>query len=121
VKYSPLLHRDSLANLTLIKYWQTTLQQQAKVDFSDALSISSKNLFQEHVDSWTSIWSSGFSISRSLAPSTMNGDVINRTIYYVLCSTVAFLYDKTLDEKKRQQFNDSLFHIDRCYESHSTL
>lgn len=51
----------------------------------------------------------------------MNGDTVNRTIYYVLSSTPSSLYDIKLDETKRKEFNQSLFQIDQCYESHSTL
>ncbi len=51
----------------------------------------------------------------------MNGDVINRTIYYVLCSTPAPLYELNIDEIKRNEFNQTLFQINQCYESHSTL
>jgi trehalose/maltose hydrolase-like predicted phosphorylase len=120
-KYSPLLSDDSLLNKTNFKQWQNTLQTQAKEELSEALSISSKKLLKEHIDTWSSIWQSGFSISRSLAPSAMNGDVINRTIYYVLCSTPSPLYDLKIDETKQIKLNQSLFQIDQCYESHSTL
>ncbi|CAF2531404.1 unnamed protein product [Rotaria sp. Silwood2] len=121
VKYSPLIQLDSLLNKTYSTQWQNTLQKQAKDDLSEALSISFNKLLKEHIDTWSSIWQSGFSISRSLAPSVMNGDIINRTIYYVLCSTSSPLYDLNLSETKKNEFSQSLFQIDRCYESHSTL
>lgn len=121
MKFSPLLSEDSLTNKTYFDQWKDKLEQQAKDDLSDALKISSTRLFNEHVETWTSIWQSGFTISRSLAPSAMNGDVVNRTIYYVLCATPAPLYDMKIDEKQRNEFNQSLFQIDQCYESHSTL
>ncbi len=97
------------------------LQTQAKEDLTDALSIPPKSLLKEHINTWSSIWQSGFSISRSLAPSAMNGDIINRTIYYVLCSTPSPLYDLKLDEGKIKELNQSLFQIDQCYGSYSTL
>jgi len=120
-KFSPPLPDNSLLNKTYSQQWQNTLQKQAKDDLAEALSITTKKLLQEHIDTWSSIWQSGFSISRSLAPSVMNGDIINRTIYYVLCSTPAPLYDLKLDETKKNEFNQSLFKIDHCYQSHSTL
>jgi hypothetical protein len=120
-KFSPPLPDNSLLNKTYSQQWQNTLQKQAKDDLAEALSITTKKLLQEHIDTWSSIWQSGFSISRSLAPSVMNGDIINRTIYYVLCSTPAPLYDLKLDETKKNEFNKSLFKIDHCYQSHSTL
>lgn len=121
MKFSPILSENSLSNQTYIKQWQDKLKQQAKTDMSDALSISTTRLLKEHIDTWSLIWESGFTISRSLAPSAMNGDVINRTIYYVLCSTPSPIYDSNIEENKRKELNQSLFQIDQCYESHSTL
>ena len=120
-KFSPPLHDGTLVNITYAKQWQNTLQKQAKDELSDALSISSKRLLNEHIDTWSSIWESGFSISRSLAPSAMNGDIINRTIYYVLCSTPSPLYNLKIDETEKTDLNRTLFQVDLCYESHSTL
>lgn len=121
IKYSPLIHADSLANESYVDEWQSKLRKQAKDDLTEAFSQSFTNLFKEHVETWSFIWKSGFSISRSLAPSVMNGDVINRTIYYVLSSTSAPLYDLKISDTKRAELNQTLFQIDRCYESHSTL
>ncbi|CAF0920709.1 unnamed protein product [Rotaria sordida] len=121
VKFSSILSENSLLNKTYIEQLQEQLQQQAKNDMLDALSISSIRLLQEHINTWSLIWQSGFSISRSLAPSTMNGDIINRTVYYILCSTSAPLYELNINETKRNEFNQSLFQVDQCYESHSTL
>ncbi|UJR08462.1 hypothetical protein I4U23_012731 [Adineta vaga] len=120
-KFSPPLHDDNLRNATYLKQWQNTLQKQAKDELTEVLGIKPKNLLKEHTDTWSSIWESGFSISHSLAPSVMNGDAINRTIYYVLSATRSPLYNSKLDETKRLEYNQSLFQIDQCYESHSTL
>jgi hypothetical protein len=120
-KFSPPLLDDSLKNLTYFKQWQTILETQAKEDLLEALSIPSKKLLKEHINTWLSIWQSGFSLSRSLAPSVMNGDIINRTIYYVLCSTPSPLYDFKINETNNNELNKTLFQIDQCYESHSTL
>ncbi len=121
VKYSPLLSENSLSNQTFFQQWKDKLRKQAKDDMSDALSTSSIRLLKEHIDTWSLIWQSGFTISRSLAPSAMNGEIINRTIYYVLCSTPSPIYDLNIEESKRNELNQSLFQIDQCYESHSTL
>ena len=120
-KFSSPIYNSLITNETYSKQLQETLQKQAQNDLSDALSMSSEKLLQEHIDAWSSIWQSGFSISRSLAPSVMNGDVINRTIYYILCSTPSLLYDLKLNEVRKQEINRSLFQIDQCYQSHSTL
>ena len=120
-KFSPILHNDKLRNTTFLNRWKTTLQKQATDELGEVLEIKPKSLLNDHVQTWTSIWQSGFSISHSLAPSAMNGDVINRTIYYVLSSTPSPLYDSKLDDTLRIEYNQSLFQIDRCYEGHSTL
>jgi len=120
VKFA-VLSKSSLLNETYFKQSQDILQKQAKDDMSAALSISTTRLLKEHIDTWSLIWQSGFTISRSLAPSTINGDVLNRTIYYVLCSTPSPIYEFKIDEAKRNELNQSLFQIDQCYESHSTL
>ncbi|CAF0868101.1 unnamed protein product [Adineta ricciae] len=121
VKFSPILNNDKLHNTTFLNRWKTTLQKQAAEELGEVLEIKPKSLLRDHIQTWTSIWQSGFSISHSLAPSVMNGDVINRTIYYVLCSTPSPLYDSKLDDTTRIEYNQSLFQIDRCYEGHSTL
>lgn len=121
VKFSPSLSDNSLSNSSVFQQWKEKLQKQAKDDLADALSTSPTRLLREHIDTWSTIWQSGFSISRSLAPSAMNGDVINRTTYYVLCSTPSPIYDLNIEESKRNEFNQSLYQIDQCYESHSTL
>lgn len=120
-KFSPPLHDDELSNSTYLKDWQDQLRKQAEKDLTDALESSPKALLKQHVDAWSSIWQSGFAISRSLAPSVMNGDVINRTLYYVLSSTPLSSYDLSQDEATKIDRNQSLSQIDQCYESHSTL
>lgn len=121
VKFSPLLSEESTSNKTYFDQWKEKLETQAKEDMAEAVKLSSARLFKEHIEVWASIWQSGFTISRSLAPSAMNGDMINRTMYYVLCATPAPLYDMKIDQEKRNEFNQSLYQIDQCYESHSTL
>ena len=120
-KFSPYIPNDALKNVTYSQEWQTRLQQQAKEELSDALSVSSKQLLDEHIDAWSSLWQSGFSISRSLAPSAINGDVLNRTMYYVLCSIPSPLFDRKINETNAKELNQTLFQIDQCYQSHSTL
>lgn len=91
----------------------TELERRAKDDLIEILRLSSNTLIEEHRTSWASIWRSFFSISRSYAPSTINGDAINRTIYFLLSSSPLSI--------RQSKTNESLFHFDRCYESHSTL
>ena len=120
-KFSPLLSDESLRNKTALNQWQMSLQTQAKDELTAVLAIPYTDLFKEHLSAWSSIWESGFSLSRSLAPSAINGDVINRTVYYILSSTPSPLYDLKIDEKQKNELTQSLFQIEQCYESHSTL
>ncbi|CAF0867941.1 unnamed protein product [Didymodactylos carnosus] len=120
-KFSSLLSDNLMANDTYVRQYTQTLQKQAKEDMISALQSSIFKLRKEHIDAWNSIWHSGFSISRSLAPQATNGDIINRTLYYILCSTPAPLYDLRLNETKREELKQNLYQTDRCYDEHSTL
>ena len=121
MKFSPPLTEDFSSNKTYFDQWNEKLKTQAKAELSEALIISPVVLFKEHLETWESIWKTGFSLSRSLAPSVINGDVINRTMYYVLSTAAAPLYEFKSNETRREELQRTLFQIDQCYESHSTL
>ena len=90
------------------------------------MELSSTALEREHIEMWNNLWSSGFGISHSKAPNTLNGDSINATIYYLLSQRYTFPFDTDL-----MSFNDFgqtvsqskslLLSPDRCYTGHSTL
>ena len=51
----------------------------------------------------------------------MNGDKVNRTIYYVLSNVPAPMHDLTTSRKERLAIEKVLYYPDRCYEDHYTL
>ena len=67
------------------------------------------------------LWGSGFSISHSKAAGVVNGDKVNRTIYYVLSNVPAPMHDLTTSRKERLAIEKVLYYPDRCYEDHYTL
>ena len=62
--------------------------------YTDAVSEDPSRLLASHVDVWRRLWTSGFSISHSLADDVINGDVINATLYYVMSQARAPLHEK---------------------------
>lgn len=68
------------------------------------------------------LWQSGFSISRSLAVGSVNGDRINSTMYYMLSQARApLLEQRGVNVEEIQQVKKQLYFPDRCYEGHHTL
>ena len=90
------------------------------------MEMSSTSLERHHSEMWTNLWGSGFGISHSKAPDSLNGDSINGTLYYLLSQRNTFPFDTDL-----MNFNDFgqtiiqskalLLSPDRCYTGHSTL
>ncbi|KRZ73805.1 Uncharacterized protein T10_10961 [Trichinella papuae] len=68
-------------------------------------------LKSDAVRSALKLWNSGLSISYSKAPNGLNGDMINGTMYYILCH-----YE--LQSDNSMEFSSRPSH---CYSSHSTL
>ena len=67
------------------------------------------------------LWLSGFSISYSLAPGSLNGDKINATMYYVLCHLRMPLHEVNREDVHKTELNTHLHFPDRCYNGHHTL
>lgn len=87
-----------------------------------ALSKSYDNLKQIHINVWNHLWNTGFSVSESKASGTLNGDVINATIYYVLSSVPALYYEETSSSETKTFVTNSLSYVEGCYGSnHHTL
>ncbi|BFZ15883.1 hypothetical protein BsWGS_18922 [Bradybaena similaris] len=95
--------------------------EQAKGELEKGLEINENVLKLEHTKVWGKLWFSGFSISTSLAAGALNGDRINKTLYYVLSNSPAPLHNvmSTVDDKLKIE---RILHFpDSCYEGHSTL
>lgn len=67
------------------------------------------------------LWESGFSLSYSKASGVLNGDKINRTIYYILSNVPAPMHDASTSKRERNAIEKVLYFPDRCYQGHSTL
>jgi len=88
------------------------------------MDLSSETLERYHSEMWKDLWSSGFGISYSKAPNTLNGDIINATIYYLLSQRNIFPVDKdvmNLSDLGHTISNSLVLKADRCYTGHSTL
>ncbi|XP_059168450.1 uncharacterized protein KIAA2013 homolog isoform X2 [Physella acuta] len=94
---------------------------QAKGELEIGLNMNEKQLKLEHTRVWDKLWFSGFSISHSLASGAVNGDRINKTIYYVLSNAPAPLHNVRSTQDDKLAIEKILYYPDRCYEGHSTL
>lgn len=103
--------------------------------FKGILHTNCTDLNRQHITAWNNLWRSGFSISRSLAQNSINGDRINKTFYYLLSSVRHYLvekrdFNKSLTSPLYHSFSGltpvaearkSLYSTDRCYSGHHTL
>lgn len=97
------------------------LVTQVDQDMSKGLGYADKHLRQQHTRVWGKLWESGFSISHSKAVGMVNGDKVNRTIYYVLSNVPAPMHDLSTAKKDRVAIEKVLHYPDRCYQGHYTL
>ncbi|KRZ93673.1 Uncharacterized protein T08_11889 [Trichinella sp. T8] len=79
--------------------------------FYTVTALDDYPIIEEHTQAWNQLWNSGLSISYSKAPNGLNGDMINGTMYYILCHYV-------LQSDNSMEFSNRPSH---CYSSHSTL
>ncbi|KAH9519222.1 hypothetical protein Btru_074997 [Bulinus truncatus] len=96
-------------------------KQQAKGELEIGLNINEKLLRQEHTQVWEKLWFSGFSISHSMATGALNGDHINKTMYYVLSNAPAPLHNVQSTQEEKLAVERILYYPDRCYGGHTTL
>jgi len=81
----------------------TKLLQKLGSKASNPGSQNSINTYrQEHIDVWTDLWATGFTISTSKAENSLNGDRINATMYAVLSQVRSFEFEETGASKKEE-------------------
>lgn len=108
------------------------------------IQIPPATLLRHHTESWHTLWQSGFGMSQSKAEGSLNGDVINATIYYILCHKTSIPSEISLLTGSREtslltgpretpsvpsetsdldvaKTNFLLNHPDRCYANLPTL
>ncbi|KAF4530478.1 hypothetical protein B566_EDAN014680 [Ephemera danica] len=66
------------------------------------------------------LWSTGFSISSSKAPDSLNGDKINATIYYVLSQVRSPLHEH-ISMQQRAELEKVLLYSEGCFGGYHTL
>ncbi|XP_076471701.1 uncharacterized protein KIAA2013 homolog isoform X2 [Babylonia areolata] len=98
-----------------------SLVTQVDQDMSKGLGFADKHLRQQHTRVWGKLWESGFSISHSKAAGMVNGDKVNRTLYYVLSNVPAPMHDLSTSKKDRAAIEKVLHYPDRCYQGHYTI
>ncbi|KAF6029792.1 hypothetical protein EB796_011890 [Bugula neritina] len=87
-----------------------------------ALHAGSSDLYEQHTLAWHQLWQSGFAISDSKAPDSLNSDVINSTLYYILSHVSSTLQDLTSSPSEVSQAMTYLNKPRACYHnSHHTL
>ncbi|EDV57397.1 uncharacterized protein KIAA2013 homolog [Drosophila erecta] len=97
------------------------LLQKLGSKLSNPGSLNSVNIYrQEHIDVWTDLWATGFTISTSKAEHSLNGDRINATMYAVLSQVRSFEFEETGGSKK-EDIAKALTYAEGCYDSYHTL
>ncbi|XP_043242973.1 uncharacterized protein KIAA2013 homolog isoform X1 [Amphibalanus amphitrite] len=91
------------------------LERAAVSAYTEAVSEDPSRLLSAHVEVWRRLWTSGFSISHSLADDVINGDVINATLYYVMSQARAPLHEKTTDVARLQEHAAYLQYTEGCF------
>ncbi|XP_017130305.1 uncharacterized protein KIAA2013 homolog [Drosophila elegans] len=81
---------------------------------------SINNYRQEHIDVWTDLWATGFTISTSKAENSLNGDRINATMYAVLSQVRSFEFEE-MGASKKEDIAKALTYAEGCYDSYHTL
>ncbi|XP_030383589.1 uncharacterized protein KIAA2013 homolog [Scaptodrosophila lebanonensis] len=95
-----------------------------KLSAKTAGSLYSINSFrQEHINVWTDLWATGFSISTSKAEQSLNGDRINATMYAVLSQVRSFEFEEMAANSPaiRDDIAKALTYAEGCYDSYHTL
>ncbi|RUS85512.1 hypothetical protein EGW08_006720, partial [Elysia chlorotica] len=120
----PLLKSDKVIAIAVaaVSIDSTTERVEAnRSELEKGLGINEKLLRQEHTHVWAKLWYSGFSISHSKASGAINGDRINRTLYYVLSNAPAPLHNVESTSQDKINIEKILYFPDNCYSGHSTL
>ena len=74
-----------------------------------------------HKAVWNHLWSTGFSISYSLAAGAVNGHLVNATMYVVMSQFRSPYHEDNTDPKEKREVTKSLAYTEGCYASHHTL
>ncbi|XP_034939799.1 uncharacterized protein KIAA2013 homolog [Chelonus insularis] len=107
-----IYYSNKLQNLAQYDVERKNTEKKALKALKDALNIQQqRGLLNQHTSIWQSYWNTGFSISKSKAKGSLNGDKINSTIYYVLSQI----------SKSIPNVEKSISNNEGCYRGHHTL
>ncbi|XP_013102948.1 uncharacterized protein KIAA2013 homolog [Stomoxys calcitrans] len=130
VHYSKPLKRENEEQLNTVT---AETEQKATLAMSKVLQIlqskvesSSKalhNFRQSHINVWSDLWATGFTISTSKAENSLNGDRINATMYAVLSQTRSYEFEEyvSVSAPSKQEIAKALTYAEGCYDSYHTL
>ncbi|KAH8255731.1 hypothetical protein KR038_009292 [Drosophila bunnanda] len=128
VQYSKLVAESQVKGIGEATEQQATqtmikLLQKLGSKASNSGSLNSINSYrQEHIDVWTDLWATGFTISTSKAENSLNGDRINATMYAVLSQVRSFEFEELgVGTSKRDDIAKALTYAEGCYDSYHTL
>ncbi|XP_014664505.1 PREDICTED: uncharacterized protein KIAA2013 homolog [Priapulus caudatus] len=114
VEYAPYLSQDG-------EVQQQQMEKAVRDEMNAVQTMTAQLLRDEHVKVWSTLWQSGFSISCSMAPNSLNGDRINATMYYAMSNSRAPLHERQTSAQEKQRLEMLLVGPDRCYDGHHTL
>ncbi|KAI8124808.1 hypothetical protein FF38_10486 [Lucilia cuprina] len=90
---------------------------------SESASTAVHNYRQSHINVWSDLWATGFTISTSKAENSLNGDRINATMYAVLSQTRSYEFEEfvSVSAPSKQDIAKALTYAEGCYDSYHTL
>lgn len=90
---------------------------------TESASTALHNYRQSHINVWSDLWATGFTISTSKAENSLNGDRINATMYAVLSQTRSYEFEEfaSVSAPSKQDIAKALTYAEGCYDSYHTL
>lgn len=90
---------------------------------TESTSAAVHNYRQSHINVWSDLWATGFTISTSKAENSLNGDRINATMYAVLSQTRSYEFEEfvSISAPSKQDIAKALTYAEGCYDSYHTL
>ncbi|XP_061391463.1 uncharacterized protein KIAA2013 homolog [Musca vetustissima] len=130
VHYSKPLKRDNEEQMrtTIAETGQKATLAMNKVlqslqSKTESAATALHNFRQAHINVWSDLWATGFTISTSKAENSLNGDRINATMYAVLSQTRSYEFEEyiSVSAPSKQDIAKALTYAEGCYDSYHTL
>lgn len=90
---------------------------------TESASTAIHNYRQSHINIWSDLWATGFTISTSKAENSLNGDRINATMHAVLSQTRSYEFEEfvSVSAPSKTDIAKALTYAEGCYDSYHTL